>query len=76
MCIYCKTDDYRKIYENHSGSIPKGYEIHHIDGNHSNNIPSNLMAVTAEEHYNLSNGGVRTRIRSNSDRFKGWKYAD
>lgn len=51
MCIYCKTDDYRKIYENHSGSIPKGYEIHHIDGNHSNNIPSNLMAVTAEEHY-------------------------
>jgi hypothetical protein len=58
MCTYCSTNKYRKIYENHIGSIPKEangrtYEIHHIDGNHSNNDPSNLQAVTIQEHYDI-----------------------
>ena len=56
MCTYCGTTKYRKIYENHTGIIPtesdgRTYEIHHIDGNHSNNNPSNLKAVTLQEHY-------------------------
>lgn len=50
--------NYRKIYELHHGSIPIGsngktYEIHHIDGNSSNNDISNLIAVSIEEHYNI-----------------------
>jgi hypothetical protein len=58
MCIYCGTDNYRKIYEHHYGTIPKDedgrtYEIHHIDGNHGNNEPKNLKAVTIQEHYNI-----------------------
>jgi len=58
MCIYCNTNNYRKIYKNHYGSIPKdidgrSYEIHHLDGNHSNNAPSNLTAITIQEHYNI-----------------------
>ena len=58
MCTYCTTTNYRKIYENHNGLIPKEvngrtYEIHHIDGNHSNNSPSNLIAVTIQEHYEI-----------------------
>lgn len=49
---------YRKIYEENFGPIPKepngrSYEIHHIDGNHSNNDPSNLIAVTIQQHYNI-----------------------
>jgi hypothetical protein len=57
MCIYCHTNNYRKIYENHVGPIPReqsgrSYEIHHIDGNHNNNDPANLIAVTIQEHYN------------------------
>lgn len=49
---------YRKIYEASHGSIPqdkdgRSYEIHHIDGNHQNNNPSNLIAVSLEQHYNL-----------------------
>jgi hypothetical protein len=57
MCIYCGTNKYRKIYENHYGPIPKedgiSYEIHHIDGNHSNNDPINLKCVTIQEHYDI-----------------------
>jgi hypothetical protein len=58
MCIYCGTNKYRKIYENHYGSIPKDetgrtYEIHHIDGNHSNNNPANLKCVSIQEHYDI-----------------------
>lgn len=58
MCIYCITNNYRKIYENHHGPIPndstgRNYDIHHIDGNHSNNDPINLRAVTIQEHYDI-----------------------
>lgn len=45
--------NYRKVYEQHHGPIPEGYHIHHIDGNHENDDPSNLMAVTPEEHARL-----------------------
>jgi hypothetical protein len=49
---------YRKIYEQHHGPIPvesdgRTYEIHHIDGDHNNNDPVNLKAVTVKEHYNI-----------------------
>ena len=44
---------YRKVYEKHYGPIPDGYHIHHIDGNHENDDPTNLMAVTPEEHARL-----------------------
>jgi hypothetical protein len=49
---------YRKIYEQHYGKIPvdidgRTYEVHHIDGDHSNNDPSNLIAVTIKDHYEI-----------------------
>ena len=58
MCIYCKTPYYRKIYQLHYGEIPKDYsgrryDIHHIDGNHLNNDPVNLKAVSLQEHYDI-----------------------
>lgn len=58
MCIYCGTTKYRKIYEQHYGKISKDelgrtYDIHHIDGNHSNNDPSNLVALSMQQHYDI-----------------------
>ena len=50
--------NYRRIYEEHYGPIPVDengvkYDIHHINGNHNDNRPENLMAVTIQEHYNI-----------------------
>ena len=58
MCIYCGTQYYRKIYKEHHGPIPKDeygrtYEIHHVDNNHYNNDPSNLKAVSIQEHHDI-----------------------
>lgn len=48
--------NYRKIYETHYGKIPidsegRSYDIHHIDGNHKNDTPENLKALSISEHY-------------------------
>ena len=50
--------NYRKIYENHYGPIPKdecgkSYDIHHKDFNKSNNDPTNLVALSIQEHFDL-----------------------
>ncbi len=49
---------YRKLYKEHFGPIPKdqngqSYDIHHIDGNHNNNVIENLVAVSVQEHYDI-----------------------
>lgn len=53
-----RVHDYRKIYEEYFGPIPKdksgrSYEVHHIDGNHNNNDIINLKLVTIQEHYDI-----------------------
>lgn len=50
--------NYRKIYEQYHGPIPtdedgRKYDIHHIDGNHENNDPMNLKAISVREHYDI-----------------------
>jgi HNH endonuclease len=51
-------ENYRKIYLENHGSIPvdrqgRTYDIHHIDGDYTNNHPNNLMAVSLKEHYEI-----------------------
>ncbi len=51
-------NNHRQIYIKHFGPIPideygQTYEIHHIDGDHYNNDPTNLKAVTIKEHYDI-----------------------
>lgn len=42
--------NYRKIYEQHYGPIPKGYHVHHKDMNHGNDDPLNLEALEPDIH--------------------------
>jgi hypothetical protein len=60
-----ETKIHRKIYIKHFGAIPNGFDIHHIDGNHSNNDPSNLKAVSLQEHYDIhySQGDYAAALR-------------
>lgn len=48
----------RKIYESFFGPVPKDdygrtYEIHHLDGDPTNNTKDNLVALSIQEHYDL-----------------------
>lgn len=52
------TTTHKRIFLKHHGEIPvdengRSYDIHHIDGDHSNNDPANLKAIPIDEHYNI-----------------------
>jgi hypothetical protein len=48
------TKIHRRIYEDYYNvRLSSLTEIHHIDGNHSNNDISNLKPVSIEEHYEI-----------------------
>lgn len=48
---------HRLIYEDHYGPIPKGMQIHHIDGDTTNNDISNLQMVSISEHNRIHKVG-------------------
>lgn len=45
--------NYRKIWEDQNGKIPKGWHIHHLDGDRSNDDIENLIAVIPQLHYEI-----------------------
>lgn len=51
---------HRDIFKHYTNSdIPEGYQIHHIDGDVTNNLLSNLMLVNTNQHKRLHNKKVR-----------------
>ncbi len=45
---------YRKIWERtHNRKIPKGFHIHHLDGDKTNNDIKNLVCVSPREHFEI-----------------------
>lgn len=44
---------HRELYTDFVGEIPKGYHIHHIDGDTENNSISNLKCMSSKEHAEL-----------------------
>ena len=47
----------RRIWEEaHGCTVPKGYHVHHLDGNRLNDTPENLQAMPAREHHRLHGG--------------------
>src|SRR5699024_5430833 len=45
-----KTYLHRYVWEKYNGNVPKGFHIHHIDGNFSNNDISNLECKERSTH--------------------------
>lgn len=58
---------YKEVYKKFCGKLKKGYDIHHIDGNHNNHIPSNLIQLTHSAHSKITNHNKKvsdlTRLR-------------
>jgi hypothetical protein len=53
-----KINEHQKVWLEHHGSLPKDstgklLDIHHINGDHHDNRPENLMAVTRSEHQKI-----------------------
>ena len=44
---------HRVVWEHHKGEIPKGYDIHHVDGNKHNNRIENLNLVRSSFHQKM-----------------------
>ena len=78
--------NYRKIWENAYGPIPKdeqrrSYEIHHMDGNRKNNSLENLVCLSVQEHYELHlKQGDYTAAHAIAHRldlpFEGWNHSE
>ena len=49
------------VYENHHRNISKGFHIHHIDGNKSNNEISNLQALSVKDHFSKHDSEERRK---------------
>lgn len=46
-----------EVWEQHHGrTVPDGHDIHHLDGDKTNNDPANLLAVTRLEHKRIHSG--------------------
>ena len=49
---------HRRIYEDNFGPIPKGWHIHHKDGDTENNSPENLEALPQKKHMSITSRGM------------------
>lgn len=78
--------NYRKIWEDAYGLIPKdeegrSYEIHHVDGNRKNNSLENLICLSVQEHYELHlKQGDYVAAHAIAHRldlpFEGWNHSE
>lgn len=48
-----RTQMHRYVYEKEVGKIPKGYDIHHVNGKKYDNSIENLMCISKSEHTKL-----------------------
>lgn len=54
---------HRYIYETYIGTIPKGYEVHHIDHNKDNNEIDNLKLLSSKEHKEIHGRELSDEMR-------------
>lgn len=60
---------HKYVWEYYNSSIPKGYEVHHIDLNRDNNNIENLQLLTIKEHKDLHSA----LNKLNEETVKKWK---
>ena len=66
---------HRYVWEKEVGTIPKGCQIHHIDGNKANNDLSNLAIMTDTGHQRLHGQEQKRKENARKAIKKAVKYA-
>lgn len=46
-----------------SRMLSDGFDVHHLDSDHSNNDPNNLVLIEADDHQRLHGASVRTAAK-------------
>ena len=70
------------VWKHHRGDIPKGYHIHHIDGDRSNNQIENLAILTGSLHVSMHNAPEirgeyqQKHIQEIQELAKEWHHSD
>lgn len=59
---------HREIWKKTHGVIPKGHDIHHVDGDYNNNSIENLECLTREQHF--SKHSALSKINPDKDKYK------
>lgn len=77
---------HRAVWTYYNGEIPKGYHIHHVDGDIDNNDISNLVCLSSKEHLslhgkkNLRNEEYKEKIKkvldSGREKAKEWHKSE
>lgn len=52
---------HQAVYEKNFGEIHKGFHVHHVDKNKTNNNPENLVLINSNEHLSMHHKGVKER---------------
>lgn len=65
---------HKVIYQEYFGEIPKGYHIHHIDGNCVNNHITNLEALSPSEHSKIHSQKQKENLKKFRCLFCGKEY--
>jgi hypothetical protein len=65
----CKVFEHRQVWEDNIGEIPKGFFVHHKDGNKRNNNITNLELVNRIEHgaKHLLSNRIRVKYKSGTE---------
>lgn len=58
---------HRAVWEYHHGEIPKGYHVHHVDGDRCNNNISNLTLLLGSNHLSEHMNDSERKAKSRKD---------